>query len=215
MTIFTVIETAILLFVDLFKPESIILYGGLGLLLFVIFAETGLFFGFFLPGDSLLFVAGLLSGTKYLDVSVWLLIALLIIAASTGTTVGYGFGRWAESYLKNRKENFFYKKKYLQMTEDFYKKYGMMTFILGRFLPVVRTFVPILAGIVRINFGKFLFYNIIGAAAWIITMVMAGHWLGNIFPGISEHLEIIVAAMILLTTIPLWTSWRKLKKQVD
>jgi len=191
------------------------LYGGLGLLLFVIFAETGLFFGFFLPGDSLLFVAGLLSGTKYLDVSVWLLIALLIIAASTGTTVGYGFGRWAESYLKNRKENFFYKKKYLQMTEDFYKKYGMMTFILGRFLPVVRTFVPILAGIVRINFGKFLFYNIIGAAAWIITMVMAGHWLGNIFPGISEHLEIIVAAMILLTTIPLWTSWRKLKKQVD
>lgn len=88
-----------------------------------------------------------------------------------------------------------------------------MTFILGRFLPVVRTFVPILAGIVRIEFGKFLFYNVIGAAAWIITMVMAGHWLGNIFPGISEHLEIIVAGMILLTTIPLVSSWLKLRKQ--
>ncbi|HEY3402363.1 MAG TPA: VTT domain-containing protein [Ohtaekwangia sp.] len=213
MASFTVIETAILLFVDLFKPESIILYGGLTLLLFIIFAETGLFFGFFLPGDSLLFVAGVLSGTKYLEISVWLLIFLLIIAATTGTTVGYGFGRWAEGYLKNRKENFFYKKKYLEMTQDFYKRYGMMTFILGRFLPVVRTFVPILAGIVRIEFGKFLFYNVIGAAAWIISMVMAGHWLGNIFPGISEHLEIIVAGMILLTTIPLVSSWLKLRKQ--
>lgn len=213
MVIFTVIETAIPLFIDLFKPESIILYGGLSLLLFIIFAETGLFFGFFLPGDSLLFVAGLLSGTKYLEISVWLLIILLIIAATTGTTVGYGFGRWAEPYLKSLKENFFYKRKYLELTEDFYKRYGMMTFILGRFLPIVRTFVPILAGIVRIDFGKFLFYNVVGASIWIIVMVMAGHWMGNVFPGISEHLEFVVAAMILLTTIPLFTSWRKLKKK--
>jgi len=221
LAIFTVIETAIPLFIDhfnfsdLFNPEKLVQIGGLSLLLFIIFAETGLFFGFFLPGDSLLFVAGLFSGTKYLEISVWLLIFLLIIAATIGTTVGYGFGRWAESYLKSRKESFFYKKKYLEMTEDFYKRYGMMTFILGRFLPVVRTFVPILAGIVRIEFGKFLFYNVIGAAAWIITMVMAGHWLGNIFPGLSEHLEIIVAAMILVTTIPLIGSWMKLRKQVD
>jgi membrane-associated protein len=197
----------VLLFVDLLNPEEIIKWGGLALLLFIIFAETGLFFGFFLPGDSLLFIAGLFSGTEYLDVNVWLMILLLVIAAISGTCVGYAFGRWAENYLRTRKENFFYKRKYLDMAQEFYSRYGMMAFILGRFLPIVRTFVPILAGMVRIEFGKFLFFNIVGAAIWIIVMVMAGNILGNAFPSITEHLEIIVVGMVLLSAVPVVLSW--------
>lgn len=192
--------------IDLLNPETIIQVGGLALLLFVIFAETGLFFGFFLPGDSLLFIAGIYN-SKYLGISVWLLIILLIIAAILGTTVGYFFGKWAELYLKRRKENFFYKKKYLEMAQEFYQRYGMMAFILGRFLPIVRTFVPILAGMVRIPFGKFFFFNLVGAAIWIIVMVMAGNLLGNAFPDIVEHLEIIVVGMVLLSAIPVVVSW--------
>jgi membrane-associated protein len=201
--------SAAFLFIDLFNPEEIIKWGGLALLLFIIFAETGLFFGFFLPGDSLLFIAGILSDTEYLDINVWLLILLLVICAVAGTCVGYGFGRWAEKYLKRRKENFFYKKRYMDMAQDFYTRYGMMAFILGRFLPIVRTFVPILAGMVRIDFGKFFFFNVVGAAIWIVVMVITGHLLGNMFPTITEHLEIIVAGMVLLTAIPLIISWRR------
>jgi membrane-associated protein len=193
-------------FADLFNPEKVLEVGGLALLLFIIFAETGLFFGFFLPGDSLLFIAGVLN-TKYLSVSVELLIILLIIAAILGTTVGYFFGRWANLYLKKRKENFFYKKKYLEMAQEFYKRYGMMAFIMGRFVPIVRTFVPILAGMVRIPFGKFFFFNFVGAAIWIITMVMAGHLLGNAFPTIGEYLEFIVVGMILVSAVPVLFSW--------
>jgi membrane-associated protein len=201
---------------DLLNPEYIIKVGGLALLLFIIFAETGLFFGFFLPGDSLLFIAGLFVAQKdaSFDINVWVLIGLLIVAAILGTTVGYFFGRLAENYLRNKKENFFYKKKYLEMAQDFYGRHGMMAFVLGRFLPIVRTFVPILAGMVRIEFGKFLFFNIVGAAIWIIVMVMAGNLLGKNFPAVTEHLEIIVIGMVLLSAVPVILQWFKHRGQI-
>ena len=201
-----------MLTVDLFQPQTIIQFGGLALLLTIIFMETGVFFGFFLPGDSLLFVAGLLCDTQYLQINVGLLICLVIIAAIAGTTTGYGFGYWAEQYLKNRKENFFYRRKYIDMTKDFYQKYGMMAFIMGRFLPIVRTFVPILAGIARISFGKFFFYNFLGAVIWVTVMILSGYWLGNLFPSIIDYLEIIVVSMIVLTTIPVIISWMRQRK---
>ena len=193
---------------ELFKPESIIIYGGLALLLTVVFAENGLFFGFFLPGDSLLFVAGLLCET-HLMLPVWLLVILLISAAFLGTLTGYGFGKLAKNYFTNRKENFFYKKKYLNITQDFYNRHGMKAFVLGRFLPIIRTFVPILAGIVNIEFKKFLFYSFIGISIWIISFVMAGHWLGNVFPDIINYLEVIVLGLIVVTAIPVVITWRK------
>lgn len=202
------------LLIDLFRPETIIEYGGLALLLFIVFAETGLFFGFFLPGDSLLFVAGLLSDSPYLSMPIGILILLVITAAVCGTTVGYGFGYWAEGYLKNRKENFFYKKKYLEITQNFYTRYGMMAFIIGRFLPIVRTFVPILAGIVKIDFTKFFIYNLAGAAIWVTSMIMAGYWLGNAFPLITDHLDIIIVGMILVSSLPVIISWRKHRKSI-
>lgn len=200
-------------FSELFNPETVIQYGGLILLLLIIFAETGLFFGFFLPGDSLLFAAGLLSESPYLDTPVGLLIIYLIIAAALGTTVGYGVGRWAKNYLEHRTDNFFYRKRYIEMTESFYQKHGMMAFVLGRFLPIVRTFVPILAGMTHIDFKKFLIYNLLGAIIWVVTMVMAGHLLGNAFPGLIEYLEYIVFAMILVTTIPLLISFFRGKRE--
>lgn len=197
------------LFVEFFNPQNIIQYGGLALLLFIIFAETGLFFGFFLPGDSLLFVAGLLSNSKYIDQPVGVLILMLVIAAFTGSTVGYFFGIWAKRYFRPKKENFFFKQKYLDMAQDFYKRYGMMAFIVGRFLPIVRTFVPILAGIVKIEFKKFLFYNLLGAIAWIGSLVMAGYWLGNIFPALIDNVEFIIVTLIVITAVPVIISYRK------
>ena len=194
---------------DFFNPQNIIQYGGLALLLFIIFAETGLFFGFFLPGDSLLFVAGLLTTSKYIDQPVWLLIILLVIAAFSGTTVGYYFGAWAKTYFKPKDENLFYKPRYIEMARDFYKRYGMMAFIVGRFLPIVRTFVPILAGIVKIEVKKFLFYNLLGASLWIVTLVMAGYWLGNMFPSLIDNVEIIIVTLIIVTAIPVIMSYRR------
>jgi membrane-associated protein len=197
---------------DIFNPESIIRYGGITLLLIIIFMETGVFFGFFLPGDSLVFVAGLLSDSQYLDISVFALWPLLIASAALGSMVGYWFGSRAGNYLANRKENFFYKKRYLDMTRGFYDRYGMSAFILGRFLPIIRTFVPIFAGLAHINYNKFILFNIIGATIWISTMLFAGYGLGNMFPTLTDHLEAIVAGMIVLTAIPVFVAWRRQKR---
>ncbi len=203
------------LFLEFFNPQNIIQYGGLILLLFIIFAETGLFFGFFLPGDSLLFVAGLLSNSKYIDQPIGLLVLMLVIAAFTGSTVGYFFGIWAKLYFRPKKENFFFKQKYLDMAQDFYKRYGMMAFIVGRFLPIVRTFVPILAGIVKIEFKKFLLYNLLGAIAWIGSLVMAGYWLGNMFPALIDNVEIIIVSLIVVTAVPVIISYRKNHRKLE
>jgi membrane-associated protein len=208
-------EENVLLFLDFLNPEAIIKYGGFALLIVIIFAETGVFFGFFLPGDSLLFIAGLLSESEFMDVHVSLMIPVLIVAAVAGSTTGYFTGKWAGNYLKNRKENFFFKKKYLDMTHEFYERHGMMAFILGRFLPIIRTFVTILAGTVNIDFTKFFIYNVVGASLWIASMVMAGHWLGKIFPDLPDYLELIVAGMILISAVPVVITWWRAKRNSD
>ncbi len=132
---------------EFFNPESIIRFGGLALLLLIIFMETGIFFGFFLPGDSLVFVAGLLSDSEFLNTSVFVLWPLLVVSAASGSMVGYWFGARAGNYLAHRKENFFYKKKYLDMTRGFYDRYGMWAFIMGPFFTDHQDFRPHLCGI--------------------------------------------------------------------
>lgn len=198
---------------EFFNPQYLIQYGGLALLLFIVFAETGLFFGFFLPGDSLLFVAGLLTTSKYINQPVGVLVVLLIIAAFLGTCVGYYFGVWAKRYFQPKDSNLFFKQKYLDMAQEFYGRYGMMAFIVGRFLPIVRTFVPILAGIVKIDVKKFLLYNFLGATAWIGSLVMAGYWLGNLFPALVDNVEFIIVTLIIVTAIPVYLSYRRARKQ--
>jgi len=201
---------------DLLTPMFYIINGGLWLILFIIFAETGLFAGFFLPGDSLLFVAGIynreLIGTlfhienEYLQLTVlWLLIS---VAGIIGNSVGYWFGKKVGPAMYTWKDNLLFKKKYLREAHDFYEKYGGGAIIIARFLPIVRTFAPIVAGIVAMDQKKFTFYNIVGCFAWVLSMLVAGHFLQKWILAqfgfdLKEHLEVIVIGIILLSTAPL------------
>lgn len=188
------------------SPETIIHIGGVALLVTIVFAETGLFFGFFLPGDSLLFTAGLLCKSEWITLSPAELIPLLIVAATLGTACGFYFGRWTGDFFSQRKENFFYRKKYVDLTQEYFQKHGMMAFVFGRFIPIVRTFLPILAGIAKINVNKFWVYNLLGATLWVISVVMAGYWLGRIFPQLVDYIGLIALIMIAISTLPLLIS---------
>jgi len=204
-------------FRDLLNPEFYIVNGGLWLFLFIVFAETGLFAGFFLPGDSLLFVAGIYSNelmTKGMGFDVnseflhlALLTVLVIIAGVLGNATGYWFGQKGGPALYNKKDSFFFKKKYLEQAHEFYEKNGASTIVIARFLPIIRTFAPIVAGIVKMDKKKFAYYNIVGSIAWAFTMLFAGHYLYKIILekfgfDLKEHLEVIVLGIILITTAP-------------
>ena len=197
------------------SPETIIRMGGVVLLLVIVFAETGLFFGFFLPGDSLLFTAGLMSDSQWIDLQPIELIPMLIIAATLGTAVGFFSGKWVVEYFSHRKENFFYRKKYVDLTQEYFQKHGMMAFVFGRFIPIVRTFLPILAGIAKIKPQKFWVYNLLGATLWVISVVMAGHWLGRLFPELINYIGLIALIMIAISTTPLIISiWNNRRKEI-
>lgn len=200
---------------QLLQPQFYIEHGGLWLILFVVFAETGLFVGFFLPGDSLLFVAGIYSsnlanefiptGNEYLDL---LMLMLLISAAGiAGNTVGYWFGRKVGPAMYSWKENILFKRKYLEQAHEFYEKHGGGAIIIARFIPIVRTFAPIVAGIVSMDKKKFVFFNIVGCVAWVFSMLFAGHflqkWILKEFGfDLKDHLEVIVIGIVLVTTAP-------------
>lgn len=200
---------------QLLQPQFYIEHGGLWLILLVVFAETGLFAGFFLPGDSLLFVAGIYStnlanefiptGNEYLD----LLVLMLLISAAgiAGNTVGYWFGRKVGPAMYNWKENILFKRKYLEQAHEFYEKHGGGAIIVARFIPIVRTFAPIVAGIVSMDKKKFVFFNIVGCVAWVFSMLFAGHflqkWILSQFGfDLKDHLEVIVIGIVLVTTAP-------------
>jgi membrane-associated protein len=168
-------------FWDLFKPEELIRYGGLALLLVIILLENGVFFGFFLPGDSLLFTAGLLCFLNVLDVDLVVLEAAIAGSAIVGYYIGYYFGFKTGEALYKRPDTLFFKKQYIYTAESFYKKYGGVALILGRFLPIVRTFAPILAGVVKVDHKVFFLYNIIGAILWPAAVVSSGYFVGSVF----------------------------------
>lgn len=206
---------------QLLQPQWYIEYGGLWVLLFVVFAETGLFAGFFLPGDSLLFVAGIYSRNlahEFLEVlhldylhyewlDLLLLIGLISLAGIFGNAVGYWFGKKSGPFLFHRRDTLLFKKKYLYQARNFYEKYGGSAIVFARFIPIVRTFAPIVAGIVGMEKSKFSFYNVAGCIAWVFSMIMAGHflqkWMLNHFNfDLKEHLELIVLGIVLVTTLP-------------
>ncbi|SFG59325.1 DedA family protein [Pedobacter insulae] len=185
-------------------PEKLLREGGFYVVVFVIFAETGLFFGFFLPGDYLLFLAGMFVATGKLDVNIYVLIIGLFIAAVAGNFTGYWFGRKTGPVLYNRKETFFFKKKYLIAAEKYYRKQGAFALIMGRFVPIVRTFAPIFAGVVKLDIKKFALYNVLGAILWIASLTLLGYFLGRRFAQqIEEYLVYIIIGFIVITTIPL------------
>lgn len=196
----------------LIDPVKLLREGGFYLLLFVVFAETGLFFGFFLPGDYLLFLAGMFVATGKLDVSIYVLVIGLMGAAIAGNFVGYWFGKKTGPVLYQREDTFFFKKRYLKAAEEYYKKQGAFALIMGRFIPIVRTFAPIIAGIVKLDFKKFAFYNISGAFLWITSLTLLGFFLGRSFEKeINDYLLYIIVGFILITAIPLIMTYLKRK----
>lgn len=195
-------------FWTIFDPQSIIEYGGIFLLLFVVFAETGLFIGFFLPGDSLLFISGMICSTKpdlLRNLNIVWVIALLCLAAITGNVFGYWFGRRTGPALFTKDDNWIFKKRYMEITRTFYNRHGGKTLILGRFLPIIRTFAPILAGVIKIDFGLFMLYNVTGAVAWVTSIGLAGYYLGTI-AWVQNNIEYIVIGLIIITFIPIITA---------
>lgn len=190
---------------QLTDPNSIIHYGGLWLLLFVIFAETGLLVGFFLPGDNLILLAGILCKAKpeLMDIAYLPMVGLMVTAAVLGNISGYWFGRVAGEKLYSKKDSWFFKQRHIDVTRNYYDKYGgNITLILARFLPVVRTFAPIIAGVIRIDFFKFMLFNMAGAVAWIFSLTGIGFFLVQVFPQITDYMGYIFIALIILTAIP-------------
>ncbi len=215
---------------QLFNPEFYILleFGGIKIglyvVLFIVFAETGLLAGFFLPGDSLLFLCGIYSellmrelntGSSFLNVT---LLALLVsVMGIVGNMVGYWFGSKSGNYLFKREDTFFFKKKYLYQSKEFFDKYGTKAIVFARFLPIVRTFAPVVAGIVSMDKKKFMFYNILGSILWSFTMIFAGHYLYKVFLNsfgidLKHYIEFIVIGIILISTLPVL--WKLFKKKV-
>jgi len=216
-----------LTFKDILNPEFYIEHGGLWMILFIVFAETGLFAGFFLPGDALLFVTGIFSekivsaalfdtNSQWADLGVlWVLITL---SGILGNFVGYWFGKKSGPFLFERKDTFLFKKKYLVQAHEFYEKNGGGAIIIARFVPFVRTFAPIVAGIVLMNNKKFAFYNVVGCVLWVGSMLLSGHFLQKFIYrefhfDLTEHLEVIVIGIVALTTLPVvWKVFFNKKK---
>ncbi|ACU06259.1 MULTISPECIES: DedA family protein [Pedobacter] len=197
-------------------PEKLLREGGFYVVMFVIFAETGLFFGFFLPGDYLLFLAGMFVATDKLDVNIYVLIFGLCVSAVSGNFVGYWFGRKTGPVLYHRKESFFFKRRYLKAAEEYYHKQGAFALIMGRFVPIVRTFAPIFAGVVKLDFKRFALYNISGALIWIASLTLLGYFLGKRFEKeISDYLLYIIIGFIVITTIPLIVTFVRKKVVKD
>ena len=198
---------------------------GLYIVLFIIFAETGLFAGFFLPGDSLLFLAGIYSKDLIANmvtiesdfINVTLLSLLVAAAGIVGNTVGYWFGAKSGYYLFKKEDTFWFKKKYLLQSKDFFEKYGGKAIIFARFLPIFRTFAPIVAGIVSMDKSKFMFFNILSSFLWSFILIFSGHYLYGIFLDkfgidLKEHIEYIIIIIVLVTTVPVL--FKLLKKRV-
>ncbi len=166
----------------------------------IIFAESGLFIGFFLPGDSLLFTAGVLASQGFLNI--WILAPLMFVAAILGDNFGYAFGRKVGPAIFTKERSLLFHKEYLEKAQMFYERHGGRTIVLARFLPVIRTFAPILAGVGKMYYPTFLFYNVLGGAFWAIGVTVLGHYLGSVIPNVDRYLIPIVLVIIILSILP-------------
>ncbi len=190
---------------------DLIRWGGYVILVAIVFCETGLLVGFFLPGDSLLITAGLVAATGALDI--WLLNLLLIPAAIIGDSVGYAIGYRAGPRLFTKEESLLFSRKHLLRTREFYERYGGKTIVLARFIPLIRTFAPVVAGIGQMEYRRFVFYNVFGGVLWVTSLTWAGYLLGTLIPDISRYIHIVVVVVIMLSMVPvvveLWRARRR------
>ena len=184
----------------IYNVPELIRMGGLIGLVVVVFAETGLMVGFFLPGDSLLVTAGLFAAKGDLNI-VWLNLAVMA-AAILGDATGYWIGRRAGHALYSRPNSFFFRKQHLVKTHEFYEKHGGKTIVIARFVPIIRTFAPVVAGAAEMGYRQFATYNIVGGIGWVASMTLTGYFLGRAVPDIDKHIHIVVAVVIFLSLLP-------------
>lgn len=197
------------LFHQLTDVPNLVQTGGYVGLTAIIFAETGLLLGFFLPGDSLLVTAGLLAARPQFNLNVFLLGVLLTGAAILGNSLGYVIGRTTGRRLFKKEDSLLFKKKHLFRAEAFYQKHGGKTLVIARFMPIVRTFVPVVAGMAKMKFRYFSAYNVLGGVAWIWSMLFTGYFLGRWIPGVDKHIEKVILVVIFLSLLPGLISWQR------
>jgi membrane-associated protein len=181
--------------------DALIQWGGYVLLVAIVFAETGLLIGCFLPGDSLLVTAGLLAAAGHLNI--WWINVLLMPAAIIGDSVGYAIGARLGPRIFTREKSLLFNPKHVERTRRFYEKYGGKTIVIARFVPIIRTFAPVLAGVGAMEYRRFLTYNVLGGIGWVASMSWAGYLLGHAVPNISKHMHIVVIVIIVLSCIPI------------
>ncbi|MGL4629741.1 MAG: DedA family protein [Leadbetterella sp.] len=208
-------DSIIAFFEQIMSSKEIIQTGGLFAIVMVVYIENGIFFGFFLPGDYLLFLSGVFASTGLLKVGFVTLATYVCIAAILGTFTGYLTGRFFGDKITNRKDSLFFKQKYLQKTNQYFEKYGSWTLIIARFLPIVRTFAPIIAGVVKMNFLKFSAYNLLGGLVWTSTLVGSGYFLGQKYPWIQDYVHYIILFFLGVTTFTLIRGFFSAKKAFE
>lgn len=188
----------------IFDTHHIIEYGGLILILAIVYVETGFFLGFILPGgDYLLFATGMFCGTQYLEIPLALLLLLLVAASFMGDLTGYYKGKWLGEKLFVDNKSKFFKKEYLERGSSFYTRFGIWAFILGRFMPIVRTLVPMIAGATKFKIKKFLIFNLLGAITWVCTLVPLGYYIGKMYPDAMKYSIYILVVFIVIASLPM------------
>ncbi len=200
------------LFDQLRDLEGLVKWGGYIGLTLIIFAETGLLVGFFLPGDSLLVTAGLLAANPDFGLNVWLLGCILSVAAVVGDTVGYGVGQATGPRIFTREDSLLFNKQHLLRAQAFYEKHGGKTIIIARFMPIVRTFAPVVAGVGRMQYRSFVMFNVVGGLLWIWSMLLTGWVLARTVPGVAKHVEKIILLVVFLSILPGIIAWLKERK---
>jgi membrane-associated protein len=194
---------------------ALIQWAGVIGLIVIVFVETGLLVGFFLPGDSLLVTAGFLvsqgifSGTT----TIWGLGAMLCVAAIVGDQVGYAIGAASGPRIFRREESRFFKRRHLLRAQDFYERHGGKTIIIARFVPIVRTFAPVVAGVAQMRYGAFIMFNVVGGLLWVWSMLLTGYYLGQLVPGIENHIDKVILGVIFLSILPgIYGAWRESRR---
>jgi membrane-associated protein len=195
------------LFARLRDLPALVQWAGYVGLTLIIFVETGLLLGFFLPGDSLLVTAGLLCSQPDFGLNLWLLGAILTVSAIVGDSVGYSIGRTTGPRIFTRNDSLFFNKAHLLRAQAFYEKHGGKTIILARFMPIVRTFAPVVAGVGQMRYRSFLMFNIVGGTAWIWSMLLIGYVLGRTVPGVAKHIEQVILVVIFISILPGIIGW--------
>ena len=196
----------------LYQFDALIRWGGYTALTIIVFAETGLLAGFFLPGDSLLVTAGLLAAVDGV-LNIWVLAGLLTAAAIGGDSTGYAIGYHLGPRLFSRENSRLFHKDHLVRTQRFYEKYGAKTIVIARFVPIVRTFAPTVAGVGKMRYRTFLAYNVIGGIGWVLSMTLSGYFLGRSVPDIERHVHWVILIVIALSFIPVLREWRQARRE--